>query len=817
MTNDCNKSVQDGQAAVERIRKPLAWERRQGYLDRAVAGGLEPFVARWAPEWAGEFRGYAGWGVEARKEAVEKALRALGEEKTVPEAFRGTAGAVLEAPEATVGTAVPGSQAKGAARAPEKKAVAPTEEAGLAPEDPVTVLPALGPKRGAALRALGIQSVGDLLLHTPRDWQDRSRLKSVAELQDGELATVQVRVLSSVNFRTRNRMTITEVGLQDATGALCAVYFNQPFQQRRFQPGALVVLSGRMELRNRRRQMSNPEAEALPEGGDEALVHTGRIVPLYSLGKELSQRIFRSAVWQALPALERMAEPLPKGLREARAFPGLAEALRRLHFPESLADLEPSRRRMAFQELLLLSLALAQKKLKEAERSAPRFGEGDLPERLLAALPFTLTGAQEKVWREIRADLGKPKPMRRLLQGDVGSGKTVVSALALAAAVGAGWQGAIMAPTEILAEQHLKTLRRLLEPLGVEVLSLTQAQKGKGRKEVLAHLASGQPLVAVGTQALIQKGVTFGKLGLVVVDEQHRFGVVQRLTLARKGQDEPHSLVMTATPIPRTLAMTVYGDLDVSVLDGLPPGRSPVETRWVPDGKRSEVWSFVHRQITEGRQAYVVVPLVDESDKAEWKAATQMVEELRLDVFPGMRVELLHGRLKQEEKEAVMEAFTSGAAPVLCATTVVEVGVDVPNASVMVVEDADRFGLAQLHQLRGRVGRGAARSYCFLLGHPKTDEGRKRLEVMVSTTDGFVIAEEDLQLRGPGEVLGTRQSGLPELKYADLVRDQALVADARQAAHEIVAVDPELKARGHEALRTAVAAGFTARLELGNA
>ena len=758
-------------------------------------------MARWAPQLAPGFAGYASMDAPARAALVQAALERL----------RAAEGPAVQS--APAGPAIPGGPrvhpAQGAlsAQVPRK---APR------PGDGVQVLDALGPKRGAALRSLGIHTVADLLLHTPRAWQDRSRQKAICQLVEGETATIQARVLSSVNFRTRGRMTITKVAVQDPGGSLTALYFNQPFQQRRFTPGTLVVLSGRPERRGRRMQMTNPEAESLPEGGEEQLVHTGRVVPLYALNKEISQRVFRSAVWQALPAADAIADPLPEALRRFRALAPLGAAIRTLHFPESDAETEPARRRMAYHELLLLSLALAQKKRREQQVRAPVLAAGDLPRRLMEGLPFTLTPAQQRVWKELAADLGRPQPMRRLVQGDVGSGKTVLAALCLAAAVGEGWQGALMAPTEILAEQHLRNLRRMLEPLGVEVLSLTQAQKGRGRREVLEHLASGMPLVAVGTQALIQEGVEFGHLGLVVVDEQHRFGVRQRLTLSRKAEDQPHSMVMTATPIPRTLAMTVYGDLDVSVLDGLPPGRSPVETRWVGDAAADGVWEAVHAQLAQGRQAYVVVPLVDESDKAEWKAATKLVDELRQDVFPGMAVELLHGRLKPEEKEAVMRAFASGAVPVLCATTVVEVGVDVPNATVMVVEDADRFGLAQLHQLRGRVGRGAARSFCFVVGRPRTDEGRKRLEVMVATTDGFVIAEEDLRLRGPGEVLGTRQSGLPELQHADLVRDQALVVDARQDAHVLITEDPGLELPEHQALKEAVQAGFGAKLELGS-
>ena len=795
-----NNSGQGAQGAPDpaRLLKPLRLELQQGCLDKAASGGLEAYLARWGGALAGRFKGYAGMKPEARRALVVDSLTALA--------------------------MAPKEMLKGKAIIPSPKAAAPKAPLGgpgagppslhRRPADLAADLPAIGPKRAAALRSMGIHSLEDLLYHTPRAWQDRSRLKPIAQLVEGETATVQGRILSSVNFRTRTRMTITEVAVQDGLATLFAVYFNQPFQQRRFKQGELVVLSGSVSKRAKQWQMSNPEAEVLPEGGEEALVHTGRIVPLYSTAKELSQRVFRSAVWQALPALAQLQDPVPAGLRGGHEQIPLAEALRRVHFPGRMEELEAARQRLAFDELLLLSLALEDKKRKEQSAKAPVLREAGLATRLLQALPFPLTGAQARVWKEILGDLKAGRPMRRLVQGDVGSGKTVLAALSLAAAVNSGWQGALMAPTEILAEQHLKTLRGWLEPLGVEVLSLTQAQKGRGRKEVLSHLASGQPLIAVGTQALIQKGVEFGHLGLVVTDEQHRFGVMQRLTLTKKSAVQPHSLVMTATPIPRTLAMTAYGDLDVSVVDELPPGRTPIATHWVHPEKRDQVWAELRRQIAQGRQAYVVYALVDESDKAEWQSATRMAEELRATVFSDLRVELLHGKMKPEDKESVMAAFKRGEIQVLCSTTVVEVGVDVPNASAMVVEDADRFGLAQLHQLRGRVGRGAARSYCWLVADPKTEEGRRRLDAMARSNDGFFLAEEDLRLRGPGEVLGTRQSGLPELRQADLLRDQALLMAAKKAAAELFSQDPGLAQPAHQALKEGMRRRFGLRIEL---
>jgi ATP-dependent DNA helicase RecG len=793
-----NKAGQDGQGGedLSRLLKPLRLELKQGCLDKAVSGGLAAYVLRWGGDLGGRFKGYATLAVAPRQALVRETLESL---EVVPAVTVRGAGRGDPAP--TDGRVDLG-------RAPVASRIRPS--------DPVASLSSLGPKRAAALRSMGIHSVEDLLYHSPRAWQDRSRLKPIAQLVEGEIATVQGRILSSANFRTRSRLTITEVAVQDDSATLFAVYFNQPFQQRRFKAGEAVVLSGTVGKRAKQWQMSNPEAEVLPAGGEETLIHTGRIVPLYSLAKELSQRVFRAAVWQALPALGLLEDPLPPPLVKAQGLQALAQALRTAHFPEKMADLEPARIRLAFDELFLLSLALEDKKRREQAFEAPRLDGGGLAQALLKALPFALTKAQARVWQEIQADLAAGKPMRRLVQGDVGSGKTILAALGLAAAVDAGWQGALMAPTEILAEQHLKNLRHWLGPLGVEVLSLTQAQKGKGRKEVLAHLASGRPLVAVGTQALIQTGVEFGRLGLVVTDEQHRFGVMQRLELTKKSQFQPHSLVMTATPIPRTLAMTAYGDLDVSIVDELPPGRTPITTHWVQPSDRHKVWAELRQQVEQGRQAYVVYALVDESDKTEWLSATQMAEELKATVFSDFNVALLHGKMKPEEKDAVMTAFKAGQIQVLCSTTVVEVGVDVPNATAMVVEDADRFGLAQLHQLRGRVGRGAARSYCWLVAAPKTEEGRLRLEAMSRSNDGFFLAEEDLRLRGPGELLGTRQSGLPELRQADLLRDQALLINAKKAAQAMLLDDPSLSKSAHRNLKEGMQRRFGLKIELGS-
>jgi ATP-dependent DNA helicase RecG len=542
----------------------------------------------------------------------------------------------------------------------------------------------------------------------------------------------------------------------------------------------------------------------------------GRIVPVYGLTEGLPQRPMRVLLHTAVElAAAEAPEPLPEAVRLRHELPAAAEAYRAIHFPETAEDAEAARRRFVFEDFLLLQVGLALRRRREALRPGHVIAPpGRLVERLLAALPFALTAAQRRVWEEIRADLARPAPMNRLLQGDVGSGKTIVAVMALLTAVEAGFQAALMAPTEILAEQHLGTVRALLEPLGVPVALLTAGQKGKVREAALAAVQGGAAPVALGTHALIEEGVAFRRLGLAVVDEQHRFGVLQRASLRAKGQ-HPDVLVMTATPIPRSLALTLYGDLDVSVLDELPPGRQRITTAWRTEPKRREIYEFIRGELAAGRQAYVVYPLVEESETADLKAATAMAGRLSTEVFPEFRVGLIHGRMGIEAKDTVMRAFKAGEIHVLAATTVIEVGIDVPNATVMLVEHAERFGLAQLHQLRGRVGRGSGRSYCILLAsaHP-SDEGRQRLEAMVETQDGFRIAEADLQIRGPGEFFGTRQAGLPEFRAANLLTDGRLLETARQEALSLIAEDPGLRRPAHRVLREALVARWQDGLDL---
>ncbi|MDR7478092.1 MAG: ATP-dependent DNA helicase RecG, partial [Armatimonadota bacterium] len=548
-------------------------------------------------------------------------------------------------------------------------------------------------------------------------------------------------------------------------------------------------------------EVESPEFERASE--EDGTLHTGRVVPVHPATEQLSPRLVRRAVHAALEAFaQRVPELLPEDVRARYGLLPVREALWRVHFPDTVEEGDRARRTLAFAEFLELELALLLRRRAVAAATKPhRYREdGGLLEAFLDTLPFQLTGAQRRAIEQIRRELYSPHPMNRLLQGDVGSGKTVVAAAAVVVCAGGGHQAAVMAPTEILAEQHYLTFRRFLEPVGVRVVLLTGGMRRSEREAVLAEVARGEADLVVGTHALLQEDVVFDRLALVVVDEQHKFGVAQRAALRAKGH-EPDVLVMTATPIPRTLALTLYGDLDVSVLDELPPGRHPVRTYHRFPDRRDRVYEFVRQQVQAGRQAYVVCPLVEESERVDASAAVELYERMRTQVFPDLRVGLLHGRMPVAEKDAVMEAFRRGEIQVLVATPVIEVGVDVPNATVMVVEDADRFGLAQLHQLRGRVGRSSHRSYCILISALPTDEARRRIDALVDTNDGFRIAQVDLELRGPGEFFGTRQHGLPEFRVADPIGDVALLERAREAAERILEEDPQLERPEHRVLR----------------
>jgi ATP-dependent DNA helicase RecG len=657
---------------------------------------------------------------------------------------------------------------------------------------PVQFVKGVGPQRAAALARAGVTTVEGLLLHLPLRYEDRRSFARVADLRPGMRVSVRGTV-AAAGLRRARRMTLFELRLEDDSGRLKALWFNQPFLKDVLRPGTHVVLFGevtRDPFGGARLMMTSPQHE-LVEAGDEAGIHTGRIVPIYEKIGTFTPKPLRRVLGGLAELIPNdLHDPLPEEVRSRLGVIGRAEALRRVHRPgdDDLAELNafrsPGHLRLILEEFFLFQLGLAGRRSgRRASRKGQAFEITDRTrEAVKRILPFHLTGAQKRALREIADDLRSPHPMNRLLQGDVGSGKTVVALLAMAIALDNGYQTAFMAPTEILAEQHFLTFRRLLARCPWPVELLTASQRSAARAEALARIASGQARVVVGTHALIQEGVRFHRLGLAVVDEQHRFGVMQREDLRRKGY-EADVLVMTATPIPRTLALTAYGDLDVSLVDEKPPGRKPVRTLLKPASARREVLALVRSELAAGRQGYLVYPLVEESEKLEdVAAATEMAERWR-EALPGERVGLLHGRMKSAEKERAMAAFTAGETRLLVATTVIEVGVDVPNASLMVVEHAERFGLAQLHQLRGRVGRGAAESVCLLLTQGRlSEEARARLDALVETDDGFRLAERDLELRGPGDFFGTRQSGMPSFRVGQLIRDRALLERARSEA-----------------------------------
>lgn len=660
-------------------------------------------------------------------------------------------------------------------------------------------LPGIGPSRARLFGRLGIKTVGELLFWFPRQWEDRSECQPVAGVKPGSRVTVRGRLGRVEEIRPRRGLTITKFELTDGTGSLALVFFNQPYRKGQLRRGQEVMATGKVEMRYGELQMNSPEVETVAR---QKGLHSGRIVPIYPATEGLTSRLLRYAVFTALKACGAdLEEIIPAEIRERQGLLPRAVAIREMHFPTGWEQVQRARRSLAFEELLLLQLGLLYD--REEGEGIAHGPDGELVASFLAQLPFTLTGAQKRALAEIARDMEGKRPMDRLLQGDVGSGKTVVAAYALVKTVENGYQGVVMVPTEILAEQHYLNLSRLLKPIGIEVALLTGSMTGKEREMVLQRIEGGGARVVVGTHAVIQEGVDFARLGLVVIDEQHRFGVSQRSTLLKKGE-ACDLLVMTATPIPRTLALVFYSDLDITVLDEVPPGRKPVETYWVSEKIATRVYAFLRRQVGEGRQAYIVCPLVEESDKLEVQAATELASYLQEKVFPDLKLGLLHGRLPLEEKERVMEEFRRGEIDILVATTVIEVGVDVPNASVMVIQNAERFGLAQLHQLRGRVGRGEYQSYCILIGTPTTEEGRQRLQVMTEVTDGFRLAEADLKMRGPGEFFGTRQSGFPELKVADLMEDIGLIPQARREALQILSRDPHLTDPAHTALMHAL-------------
>ncbi len=679
-------------------------------------------------------------------------------------------------------------------------------------DTPVTYLKGVGPARAEMLRRLGIVTAGDLLYHIPHRYEDASTVSPISSLEPGMQGTVFGRVVSKGVLPTRKGLRIFQAVLRDDSGMIEVSWPGQPYLDRTIKKDDVLLVSGGVRFFHGRQLQPR---EFVNLGDEETGTAQGRVLSVYPATEGLSFKVIRGIIESHLDELlPLVTEYLPRDVLKRARVPSIGDALRMVHRPASLAEAMDGRARLAFEELLFVQLLQqrARTLAREARRGIRFENKRDLTTRLREQLPFTLTGAQARVLREIFADMCSDRRMQRLLQGDVGSGKTIVALFSALLAMENGYQAAIMAPTELLAEQHAQSMTRLLMPLGIAPLLVTGSLKSRERKALATQIAKPAPALVVGTHALVQEATAFGRLGLAVVDEQHRFGVEQRKALGAKGES-PDVLLMTATPIPRSLALTLYGDLDLSILDERPPGRQTITTALRPESARQRVLQFVEREIAKGRQAYVVYPVIEESEKTDLKAATTMFEVLSSGPFTERRVALLHGRLAADEKDDIMRRFRDGRLDLLVATTVIEVGIDVPNATVMVIEHPERFGLSQLHQLRGRVGRGAEASFCILLGDV-SPEAKQRLDVFVRSDDGFEIARADLQLRGMGDLFGERQSGVPTFRVADPLRDEQLNEQAREAADGLLAADPELESLGNAPLRRVLGERYARSLEL---
>ena len=679
-------------------------------------------------------------------------------------------------------------------------------------ETPVTYLKGVGPARAEALQRLGVLTAGDLLYHIPHRYEDASTIAPIASLEPGMQGTVVGRVISKGVLPTRKGLRIFQAVLKDDTGMIEVSWPGQSFLDRTIAKGDTLLVSGNVRFFHGRQLQPR---EFVNLGDDENTLAEGVVLSVYPATEGLSFKVIRGIIDAHLDELLALVtEYLPQEILRGAAVPAIRDALRMVHRPTSLGEAMEGRARLAFEELLFVQLLQQRAKAlaREARRGIRFENRRLLTTQLREALPFTLTGAQSRVLREIFADMCSDRRMQRLLQGDVGSGKTIVALFGALLAMDNGFQAAIMAPTELLAEQHSRTIGRLLEPLGLAPVLVTGGLRAKERRDVAARLADPSPALVVGTHALVQEATAFARLGLAVVDEQHRFGVEQRKALGAKGE-APDVLLMTATPIPRSLALTLYGDLDLSIIDERPPGRQAITTALRPEAARERVLQFVDREVAKGRQAYVVYPVIEESEKTDLKAATTMFEVLAAGAFADRRVALLHGRVPADERDSIMRRFRDGEIDVLVATTVIEVGIDVANATVMLIEHPERFGLSQLHQLRGRVGRGAEASYCILLGDV-SPETKQRLDVFVGSDDGFVIAREDLRLRGMGDLFGERQSGVATFRVADPLRDELLNETARDAADRLLAEDPELESPANAPIRRVLGERYARSLEL---
>ena len=843
----------DEKEHIVQLGKILRAEYDNNCDDSAAPGGMERFLTDWRLAANGALKhsqvqqalellaGYSVFDATTRRARVGIALERLRElfrPVSTPTSASTTSAKVGSQTQNSKLKTLPSSGAKGQNSA----AAAP-----ITLETPIDQLPGVGKVTAQSFKRLGVRSVYDMLYHFPHRYDDFTSQKQIAELQVGAVETIVATVLDIRSFGTRSGMSGLEVLVGDDSGNLKVVFFRQPWLAKQFTIGTRIVLSGKVDSFQGLRQMTGPDWEPY---SDDELIHTGRLVPVHPLTKGLYERnaraIIKRVVDRAAPLVD---DYLPAVVRERASLMPLDQALSHMHFPADKAQLDRARHRLGFDEFLFIQLGVLQRKLLwQGERGYPMTWNQKVHEEFLAKLPFDLTNAQVRALEEIVADMHRPTPMARLLQGDVGSGKTAVAAATALQAISNGYQAAIMAPTEILAEQHYKGLKSLLgkvhvprtEPAaeeraapgkaaisaehqaeldelkrllgmmpeddldgaGVRVALLTGSLGTKERRRVLEGIANGDVDLIVGTHALITESVQYAQLGLVVVDEQHRFGVEQRQRLKNKGFN-PHMLVMTATPIPRTLTLTIYGDLDTSILDELPPGRQEIKTRWIVSAERDKAYKHLRREISRGRQAFVVCPLVDESEKVDLPSAEEMYVKLQSETFPDLRVALIHGKMLPREKDETMVAFRNHEHDILVATAVIEVGIDVPNATTMLIEGAERFGLAQLHQFRGRVGRGIHQSYCILVSDKENEVTKQRLEAMEQTRDGFKLAEIDLQLRGPGEFFGTRQSGTPDLKVAQLA-DTRLLHAANLEARNILADDPKLEKAEHAQLKQKV-------------
>ena len=665
---------------------------------------------------------------------------------------------------------------------------------------PVSTLKGIGEQRERKLQKLDIYTVQDLLTHYPREYKDRSEILKIADLPMDETSTFLAQIKEEGQNSRHGRLVYTRMKVYDETGSVGVLWYNQPYMKNTLKMGEWYLFSGKLQKKFGRTEVISPEIERIGEN-----FAGGRIIPVYPSVEGLSQKMLRNLMEEALKQMGgSMQEELPLWLRKEYRLAERNFAIENIHFPKTEQGFYDARRRLVFEELFLLQTALYQLKNTLEDR-----GEGIILKKKKALkdgealLPFALTGGQQRVLKEIEKDMSSGKIMNRLVQGDVGSGKTAVAMIAAYWAIQNGYQVAMMAPTEVLASQHEESFRKIFESVGIEVVLLTGSLPAKEKRERLAKVASGEAKMVIGTHAGIQKGVEFQKLGLAITDEQHRFGVRQRSTLAEKGQNV-HTLVMTATPIPRTLALILYGDLDISIIDELPPGRQKIDTSAVDSRYHQRIYAFIRKHVAAGRQAYVICPMIEENEKLEVQSVLNYTEEL-VKELPDCRVACVHGKMKAKEKQAIMDGFAAGSIDVLVSTTVIEVGINVPNATIMLIENAERFGLAQLHQLRGRVGRGSEKSYCILVSDTKTKVAKERMKTMTESENGFVISEKDLKLRGPGEFFGIRQHGLPELKIADLYKDMAILKEAQNAAAALLQRDRELKEEEHQLLKEQIA------------